>query len=215
MKQHAFTLAEILIAFALLGIVAAFVIPKVLMSAQSQQQNALAHEAEATLSQAYQTYSQNHQGTVSSSTTFDDLMDYVNVIGKPTQGVIDHFPNNAYGALLNCASTTAFTCYQLPNGGMFAVNIASQFGQTLAAPSPNTNRGMLVLFDPDGKQTNVPAIGFVLYKNGRITPAGKSLPNSGFESAVGGPLVDVGLPNAATLQADGSCPGLCDPAWFN
>lgn len=52
--QKGFTLAELLIALSILGVIATFTIPKVLQSQQNGKYNTMAKEAIATISQAYQ-----------------------------------------------------------------------------------------------------------------------------------------------------------------
>ena len=51
-----FTLAELLIALAILGVIATFTIPKILDSGTDSKRNAIAKEIAATVSGAYQNY---------------------------------------------------------------------------------------------------------------------------------------------------------------
>ena len=55
-SQLAFTLAELLIALAILGVIATFTIPKILDSGSNSQWNAIGKEAAAMVSGAYQSY---------------------------------------------------------------------------------------------------------------------------------------------------------------
>lgn len=73
-----FTLAELLISLAILGVIATFTIPKILSSQQNGQYNAEAKEVASMISGAYQAYSLNN--TVSGSTTLGALTPYMNYV---------------------------------------------------------------------------------------------------------------------------------------
>lgn len=53
MRRHGFTLSELLVALAILGVIATFTIPKVLEGSNSSRYNAIVEEAAASLSAIY------------------------------------------------------------------------------------------------------------------------------------------------------------------
>jgi prepilin-type N-terminal cleavage/methylation domain-containing protein len=73
-----FTLAELLIAVAILGEIATFTIPKIVSAQQNGAYKAASKEAAATISQAYALY--RLENTVSSSTRFGDMTSYINYV---------------------------------------------------------------------------------------------------------------------------------------
>jgi prepilin-type N-terminal cleavage/methylation domain-containing protein len=80
-----FTLAELLIALAILGVIAIFAIPKVLQSQQDQRYKAIAKEAASTLSIAYSQYIQAN-GT--SQFTDESLLPYLNYVAQASNGLV-------------------------------------------------------------------------------------------------------------------------------
>jgi prepilin-type N-terminal cleavage/methylation domain-containing protein len=74
-KQAGFTLAEVLIVMAILGVVATFTVPKVLYSSNQASWNAKAKEAAAAISEAY-TLLRMEKG-VSASTKSTDILAYI------------------------------------------------------------------------------------------------------------------------------------------
>ncbi len=130
--QKGFTLAELLIALALLGVIAAFTIPKVLQSSGSQEAQAKVREAVATLESAY--YNKQIQGTLDTSATANatPLTDlYANLIGSlntvanapddvaaAANGNIPAGPFNGLSPAHPCAGFLGWV--QLPNGVVIA-----------------------------------------------------------------------------------------------
>jgi len=164
MTKQGFTLAELLIAVVILGIIATFTIPKVLVSKQKQDWIAGAKETAGTLSSAYQLYQQNH--TVTAATGPNDLMPYINYVKLETATLIDH----SYGNLSIDCSSAGLNCYRLHNGAILNYNTANRFG-TL-----DNNHFIYWEYDPDGKYsgtTNGPGkcAVFELFYNGRLIEA--------------------------------------------
>lgn len=75
--QKGFTLAELLIALALLGIIAAFTIPKVLQATGNQEATAKIRETISTMEQAYYNLAMQNQLTIG-STLYDNIAPNMN-----------------------------------------------------------------------------------------------------------------------------------------
>src|SRR5690349_7432884 len=95
--ESGFTLAELLISLAILGVIATFTIPKILQAQQNQQYNAVAKEAAGTITQAYQAY--KLAGGDSATMNAEAISTYFNYTKLDTASQID-LPNGA----------GAFTC---------------------------------------------------------------------------------------------------------
>lgn len=167
-----FTLAELLIALAILGVIATFTIPKVLNSSQSSEYNSKAKEAAAMVSHALQMH--RRAGRLSATTTSHDLTQYLNYIRVVTNGeLVDDV--QTYG---NIACSTLRPCIRLHNGGVLLAQETYFDGE---AP----NHFIVFNFDPDGHET-IPgssggpgkSVAFLLYYNGRITTYANMYPNS-------------------------------------
>ncbi len=193
-KQAAFTLAEVLIVMAILGVVATFTVPKVLYSSNQASWNAKAKEAAAAISEAYTLY--RMEKGVSASTKSTDILAYINAVG-PYTGQVNDYPG------LTGGSCTGFrTCIQLHNGAVIGVHNTNTFGGT------TPNHAVIFYIDPDGKYTDggtsTPENGsviFWLYANGGLRTYGTLL----------SPTLGAYDSSAASW---GPCP-TCDPTWFS
>lgn len=159
MKHNGFTLAELLIALVILGVIATFTLPKVLGS-NTRQWNAAAKETVLMIDGAYAAYQMNNMVTAS----FDapDLSPYMNYVSVQTSGTIDHVVGFT---TITCDSTSP--CLRLHNGGTLQVVDANMSGTS------STN-ATYFHFDPDGKYSgsttgNGKALQLFLYYNGQIT----------------------------------------------
>lgn len=159
-----FTLVELLISMAIMGMIATFTIPKVLLTQRNDQFNAIAKETAGTLSSAYQ--AQALRGSVTTNTSSADITQYINYVKADTASVID----GDYGTGTATCSI-AEPCLLMHNGGMLKV-IYSCFGGS------TTTNTIWFLLDPDGRvtdgTTNGPgkSIALILtYNNRVITPA--------------------------------------------
>jgi prepilin-type N-terminal cleavage/methylation domain-containing protein len=169
-RKAAFTLAELLIALTILGVISTFTIPKVLNSQQNQQFNAGGKETAAMISEAFILYQKDN--VVTSSTKNGDLTQYFNYVSVDTSTVIDNQP---LGNSLTCGSSGS--CLKLHNGGILlycALCVTSGTGSTNA---------LTFYWDPDGKysgSTTGPSksVRFFLYANGRLTTRANVLPNT-------------------------------------
>jgi prepilin-type N-terminal cleavage/methylation domain-containing protein len=162
-----FTLAELLIALAILGVIATFTIPKVLNSQQDTKYKAIAKETAATISAAYQAYQQ--QNTPMASTKIDDFAPYLNYVKLDTSSGmwVDDTPGNSPWPCSNSER-----CIKLHNGAILGYNLSETFAGTSA------NNFIRLWVDPDGGTNNGNASGayqavqFNLYFNGRLSSRG-------------------------------------------
>ena len=160
--QPAFTLAELLIALAILGVIATFTIPKILDSGGGSQNNAIVKEAASTVSGALQAYKM--QNTLTASTSFQDLTPYINYVNIDSTTVIDSYNNTAS---VPCATAVAI-CIRLHNGAMLRGPTGDPFGDTTSTSA------IYFWVDPDGQyggSTTGPskAAFFFIYTNLRLT----------------------------------------------
>lgn len=184
-----FTLAELLIALAILGVISTFAIPKILVAQNNAKYNAAAHEAVATIAQAYEKY--KHETGVTAATTGDDIIrNSLNYVSVDTTSLIDDRPLGA--GTRNCASSP---CYRLHNGGKLRPHSCSFNGTS------NLN-AVFYVFDPDGVQTGrEDSLTLGLYFSGRITNRA---------NVIGGTLSSA---SCTTDQTGGLA--TYDPDWFS
>jgi len=150
-KSQGFTLAELLIALAILGVIATFTIPKVLNSTTSSQNTAIAKEAASMISGSFSAYQLN--STVVSGTTPAQLTSFMNYVSVDTATTYST-------GMVACSGTVP--CLKLHNGGVMEYQAAQNF-----AGSATTN-AIYFNIDPDGAGTATAAT-FVQYYNGRFT----------------------------------------------
>lgn len=163
-RNTAFTLAELLIALTILGVIATFTIPKVLSSSADGRYNAIAKEAAAMISGAYQVYV-NERGA-STNMTMLDLTSYMNYVST-FSGSIDDTQTDTF---FNCGGAT-YTCYKLHNGAVIILRSAATFNGT------TTLNALPFFIDPDGTYSNTTdgpgkSVSIFLYYNGRIADRG-------------------------------------------
>ena len=163
--HHGFTLAELLIALAILGVIAAFTIPKVLLASESEKYNAIAKEAASMMSGAYQTYKLSNQP--SSNVQLAWLTAYINYIKTDSTTLIDVAANQA--GTTDCANAI-YLCLKLHNGSI------------LLMPSPGTverfggttyTHGIPFSVDPNGRLdggsgSEGKSVRFILYYDGKL-----------------------------------------------
>jgi prepilin-type N-terminal cleavage/methylation domain-containing protein len=160
-----FTLAELLISLAILGVIATFTIPKVLQAQQNSAYNSAAKETIAMISAAYQQYQLT--GQVSASTTPGDLLPYINYlkIDASSSTKLDSLP--PWGNT-DCASIGSQQCVLLHNGGILRMYSGVSFGGT------GPHNALVFEFDPNvskwdtGSGGPEHAVGISLYYNGQI-----------------------------------------------
>lgn len=170
-RNKAFTLSELLIALAILGVIATFTIPKVLQSQQDSRYKSIAKETAAMISDAYVVYKSHN--TVSPATKSSDLTPYMNYVKVDTVTVIDY-----YQASTTDDCSTGVICLKLHNGSI----LTDEWGPSFTGTA--TTNAIHFLLDPDGKETdgttNGPgkSVRFYLYYNGRIATYASIYPNT-------------------------------------
>lgn len=187
-----FTLAEVLIALALLGAIAAFTIPKIMVSQNNARFNSIAKETMATISEAYVLLKQSKNYEIPTTTIGADLFPFMNTLG-PVSVSIDSVPVDS--TIYDCSSAE-YVCHRLSNGSVLLAHSASgiplySFGGT------STGHAINFLLDPDGRQTNKQdSIAIWIFYNGKVTTA-SHLPPTGALRSSGAPQFPYN-----------------DPAWF-
>jgi prepilin-type N-terminal cleavage/methylation domain-containing protein len=165
MKANGFTLAELLIALAILGVIATFTIPKVLQNQQDSRYKAIAKEAAGTISAAYQAY--QLQNTVTTATSATNLLPYMNYVSYDTTSQLDDV--TSLGAM-SCSNATP--CVRLHNGAALLAWNATFNGTA-------TTNALWFQLDPDGvyggsTTGNSKSVVFFLYYDGSIKDWGSA-----------------------------------------
>jgi prepilin-type N-terminal cleavage/methylation domain-containing protein len=155
-----FTLAELLIALAILGVIATFTIPKILESSGDAKYKAIAKETAATIAGAYQAYKQ--ENTVISTTSAASLTQYMNYVSTSTTAFTA--PPAGTGSQLTTCAAGAQGCILLHNGAIIQHG-SNTFGGTTPTAAVHFN------VDPDGGLGGVGGMTFVLFYNGRLANA--------------------------------------------
>lgn len=156
MRMRGFTLAELLIALVILGLIATFTIPKVLNSQANSQNIAVTKEIVSAISGAYQAYQQSN--TPQASTGMSDLTPYLNYVKRDSTSTVD---GDNVVPTADC-STVGFYCYRMHNGAIFGFDTRT-FGSTAVTSA------LVYGIDPDGKQNGGYQQGFAMFLNGRVT----------------------------------------------
>lgn len=172
MKQNAFTLAELLIALLVLGVIATFTIPKVLQSQQSSQYSSMAKEVAGMLVNSITAY-EAENGLANSNTSISDLTPYMNYVASIQDNTIEiNVPWNG-GGQGNGDCGGVFRCLSLHNGGL----LRYRPGHSLC---DYPNGAIRLAFDPSAKFDSVDGVGFFLYGNKRIRTSAEIPMNQGF-----------------------------------
>ena len=159
-----FTLAELLIALAILGVIATFTIPKILDSGQSSRNKAVAKEMASMIAGAYTSYKQ--QISPISTTTAGTITQYMNYVSATTVAQYGGASTPADGSNppQDCSAGSGVVCLVLHNGGIMEVDTDQSFGGT-----SNTVNGWHMNADPDGTGNSAGYVTFIMYFNGRLT----------------------------------------------
>ena len=173
-----FTLAELLISLAILGVIATFTIPKIMAGQQNSQNVAIAKEAAAMISGGYQ--KALIDGAITSNTKAADLTPYFNYVSMDTATTVDGVPSYSGNT---CSATTP--CIRLHSGAVIWLENASFAGT-------NSTNLIQFLVDPNGRQDITTtadgpgkSIVFDLYYNGFITTRGQAKANSCYSAGCG------------------------------
>jgi prepilin-type N-terminal cleavage/methylation domain-containing protein len=158
-----FSLAELLVALAVLGIIATFSIPKLLDSMGSSKTAAIAKETAAMIAGAYS----EHKASVTAqaNTRASDLTNYLNYVEVITSG---SFPTDPYDGvnLQDCSDT--LPCLMLHSGAILQYDTGMTFGGT------DATRALVFNVDPDGDGNAAGRVTFIQFFNGRLTTRGKN-----------------------------------------
>jgi len=158
--QFGFTLAELLIALAILGEIATFTIPKIISAQTNSKNNAVAKETMSAMGAAYQQLQANTSGTMPTSTTAGALTQYMNYVAVDSTSSIDGYPTGP--ATLACGT---FFCLRLHSGALLLLPPAVSFG---------SNGYIDGMIDPDGQVTSKnDTLVVIIYSNGRVTQYGE------------------------------------------
>jgi prepilin-type N-terminal cleavage/methylation domain-containing protein len=177
-----FTLAELLIALAILGVIATFTIPKILNATGSGQAKAVAKEVASMVSGA--AASMQMTTAISSATTaraFTPFMNYVSTsaaLAATFQG--NNESTTAATNLVTCAAP--IECLVLHNGAIVQYQTNQSFGGS------NSTNYISFNLDPDGVGTTNAGSTFLLYYNGRLTTAANK---GGADATSGTPLTEI------------------------
>ncbi|HEY9685571.1 MAG TPA: type II secretion system protein [Coleofasciculaceae cyanobacterium] len=164
MRTHklGFTLAELLIALAILGVIATFTIPKVLQSTTSGQNTAVAKEAASMVSGAFTAYQLNN--SIADATTPGVFTQYMNYVS--TDAATTGIGTAAGQTGLQDCNVANVVCLKLHNGAIL------QYGATEKFKGTTTTSAVHFNVDPDGTGTGAGRITFVQFINGRMTTGG-------------------------------------------
>lgn len=169
------TLSELLIGLAIIGMIAALTIPKIIQASQSQQLNANARDAMTLVSGAYADF--ETENAPATSTTFLDLLSYLtfsrNFYGQSAV-TVDPPPNGTNITAFGCSGST---CTLTAAGSASAVRLKSGavvvFPRTISFSATTGNVALPFLVDPDGERTGTAnSVEFWLYVDGTIKSLG-------------------------------------------
>ena len=198
MRQAAtgFTLSELLIALAILGLIAAFTIPKVLQSTSSTAINAIAKEAASSISQAYDGVRADQNGLGATSITADDIIAKINYVETITTGTIGDGTTNS-----TCAATEP--CYKLHNGAVMQIETANDdFTDGTAGET-----GVHVFYlDPDGQAGTNGYVAFILGFDGRMMSG---------DEVTGSPVAPFTNYDTNATTGSNGLAAVANPTWFS
>ncbi len=198
--SRGFSLAELLISLAIIGILATFTVPALLNAQNStlnSKQSAMAKDVGFMVMNAYDQYRQANSGATA-STKLDDLTPYMNYVSIDTTSTLDDRPGA--NASYDCSVTATYTCLKLHNGGTLYWKKAHTFTGT------DTQYAIYFLFDPDSVLGGTgtadgpgKALNMFLYYDGHIRDWTNLLSSTVYNNGL----------------STGSANSSRDPAWFS
>jgi prepilin-type N-terminal cleavage/methylation domain-containing protein len=166
-----FTLAELFIALAILGVIATFSISEIVASQQNQSYNAKAKQISAAVTSALDTYRLNNR--VTSNTSMGDLTPYLNYAYANNNGAYSVDGWSSFPGTYTCSGIRM--CIFFHNGSALYYHLGGigGFGGTA------TTNAIWFNFDPDTRVKNPSSsVSFVLYTNSRLGTASAVLPGA-------------------------------------
>ena len=192
--NHGFSLVELLITLAIMGVIAACTIPSLFQTPVANQTSMYSSKAKDTALMIVLAYEQYRNATtsVTAGVSLQNLTPYLNYATTTTTDSIDW----EQGATSMVCGTGGYACYKLHNGGTLHFSPGIAFGGT------STTNAIYFYFDPDGRAqatTNGPgkSILFWLYADGTIKTWGNARSNT----------------NTNYGSIYNACSS-CDPPWF-
>lgn len=162
-----FTLAELLIVIAVLGIIASFTIPKILEAQSNKERTAITKEAASLIPAAYKLLLLD--GSISPYTTIGQMTGYINYSNLDTSTTIDHAPGSSEN---NCADSD-ITCLRMHNGAILL------FKNDVRLNGLHNTNAINFTVDPDGTFTgDNDSVEFFIYFGGRLNSRGHILSNT-------------------------------------
>jgi prepilin-type N-terminal cleavage/methylation domain-containing protein len=162
-----FTLAELLIALAILGVIATFTIPKVLTAQAGETSRAKVKEAASIITGAYQLYKM--ENTLTGNEQFNDFVPFINYIASYQSGEISIDSPTHWGmGAISCNTGSGTRCLKLHNGSVL-LYYTHHFNGT------GPLSAIFLIVDPDGEvqvTSESSSLELFLYFNGRITDIG-------------------------------------------
>ena len=155
----AFTIAELLISLAILGVIAVFTIPKLLSVNEEQKNRAITKEIASSVAGAYSNY--RLRNTPLPTTTMDALLPFLN-----------------YVSLYNA---TTYKRVEFHNGGNFSYKVAQSFGAT------GNNNSLFFKVEPSTRSDEIGDndVCFVITYRGRLTTASELFSGSVVGTIIG------------------------------
>ena len=159
-RHTGFTLAELLIALAILGVNATFTIPKIITAQQNSTYNTIAKEDISAIAGAYQ--NAQMAGLVSSGTTLGVITQYINYAATDTSTTIDDVTT---AGSQTCNAT--LPCLKMHNSSLIRYRANASFDGT------STTHALWFHIDPDGAYSGTTngagkLLVMFIYYNGKI-----------------------------------------------
>jgi len=159
-----FSLVELLITLAIMGVLAALTIPPLFQmpsSNQASKYTSIAKDVAFTVLTAYEQYKVANP-TIGNTVGIPNMTPYMNYVRLDTSMTID----STSGTSITCGSGSK-ACLVLHNGAVLYYGTNVGFGGT------STTNGFWLGVDPDGTRNNQSSLGMVLTADGRIMSYGK------------------------------------------